>query len=124
MSLTATLAPRSTNASAMPAPMPPPPPVTSTTLPASSIAFPSDRSCDTVVANSGGERKSVRLLRHRHHCRAQQAALDHVAGLKLLDDRPRLGVGARHFQHRLVLVRVERQAPRGDAGDAMEREHL
>ena len=33
-------------------------------------------------------------------------------------------ISMRNFQHRLVLVRVERQADRSDAGDAMEAEHL
>ena len=33
-------------------------------------------------------------------------------------------LGVRDFEHRLVLVRVERQADRSDAGDAVEAEDL
>ena len=33
-------------------------------------------------------------------------------------------LGVRDFEHRLVLVRVEREADCGDAGDAVEAEHL
>ena len=65
----------------------------------------------------------VGLLRHPDQRRAQQPVLDHVAGLHFLDDRARLGLVGRDFDHRLVAVRVERLADRLDAADAVAREH-
>ena len=68
--------------------------------------------------------KSAWLLRHADHRRPQQAVLDHVARSAFPAPRCRARPRRWDFEHRLVLVGVERQADRGDAGDAVLAEHL
>src|SRR3546814_1468700 len=66
---------------------------------------------------------SVRCLRHPDQCWPQQPVADHVTGLDFLHDRPRRGVGAGHFEHRLMAIGIERFAERDDLADAVALEH-
>src|SRR3546814_12337186 len=52
-----------------------------------------------------------------------QPVADHVTGLDFLHDRPRRGVGAGHFEHRLMAIGIERFAERDDLADAVALEH-
>src|SRR3546814_18822018 len=53
----------------------------------------------------------------------QQPVADHVTGLDFLHDRPRRGVGAGHFEHRLMAIAIERFAARDALADAVALEH-
>src|SRR4051812_33330446 len=77
-----------------------------------------------IASRQGGTgARLTRLLRHPDQSRPKQPVLDHVAGLKLLDDRAGLGLVRRDLEHRLVAVGIERLAERFDAGDAVALEH-
>ena len=64
------------------------------------------------------------LARHAHQGRAQQAVLDGVARLHLLDDRAWLDAVVGDLDHRLVEMRVQLLADRLDSADAVALEDV
>src|SRR5687767_4461409 len=79
---------------------------------------------DWTPAFAGVTKEVLGLLRHPDQRRAQQAVLDRVARLHLLDDRARLDTVVGDLDHRLVEMRIELLPERLDAADAVALEHI